>query len=105
MGNVAQRVCLTGLLWMTASACGSVSQVTPPAESPAVVTAEPSQEVPIEQPKAGLTDATVIELAALRKDTAGYEWFEFKPGVRKLILSGAPDSRHVSMLWYYESKP
>lgn len=49
---------------------------------------------------ASLTEATVIALADLRRNTAGYDWFQFKPGVKKLLLSGTPDSRHVSVLWY-----
>jgi ChrR Cupin-like domain len=68
--------------------------------------AETKVATPVLPQGASLTDATVIELAALRADTARYEWFQFKPGVKKLILSGTPDSRHVSVLWYgYEGQP
>ncbi|MET0285846.1 MAG: cupin domain-containing protein [Polyangiales bacterium] len=49
---------------------------------------------------AAMPDATVIELAKLRADPASFAWFQFKPGVKKLILSGTPESRHVSVLWY-----
>lgn len=49
-------------------------------------------------------EATVIELAKLRAEPASFEWFQFKPGVKKLILSGTPDSRHVSVLWYTEAQ-
>jgi hypothetical protein len=51
-------------------------------------------------------NATIIPLAQLRSDPAHFAWFQFKPGVKKLILSGTPDSRHVSVLWYgYEGAP
>jgi hypothetical protein len=36
----------------------------------------------------------------MRDRPGDYAWFEFKPGVKKLILSGKPDARHVSVLWY-----
>lgn len=67
---------------------------------------ETKAPAPVELQGATLAEATVIELSTLRSDTAKYEWFQFKPGVKKLILSGTPESRHVAVLWYgYEGKP
>ncbi|MDF1691268.1 MAG: cupin domain-containing protein [Zhongshania sp.] len=55
--------------------------------------------------QSAITQSTVIDLSDLRANTASYEWFDFKHGLKKLILSGTPDSQHVSILWYwYEDK-
>jgi hypothetical protein len=98
MRNVVRRACLLGLAVMTCSSCGAHAPAPAPVSAPAAPAAD--------QPGPLLSDATVIPLAELREKTAGYEWFQFKPGVKKLILSGTPDGRHVSVLWYgYEGKP
>ncbi|HEY6880692.1 MAG TPA: cupin domain-containing protein [Polyangiales bacterium] len=53
-----------------------------------------------------LANSTVIELATLRSDPARCAWQPFKPGVKKLILSGTPDAKHVSLLWYgFDGQP
>lgn len=106
MWNVARETCLVGLLGMAASSCGTASHGTMPPESSAKALPDSSVEALPESPATGLADATVIELSSLRKDPAHYDWFQFKPGVKKLILSGTPDARHVSVLWYgYEGQP
>ncbi|HEY6882214.1 MAG TPA: cupin domain-containing protein [Polyangiales bacterium] len=73
-----------------------------------MATAGSEQEVTLSPatPDLALANSTVIPLAALREDPARFSWFQFKPGVKKLILSGAPDQRHISVLWYgYEGQP
>ncbi len=63
----------------------------------------PTKDLP---DSASLAQTEILDLEDLRTNTASYEWFEFKPGVKKLILSGTPDTKHVSILWYwYEDKP
>lgn len=53
-----------------------------------------------------LEKTQVLDLEQMRTDTEGYDWFDFKPGVKKLILSGTPATRHVSVLWYwYDDQP
>jgi hypothetical protein len=105
MGNVARGACLIGALWL-AQGCGSASQAPSSiASAPVEPAAAPPEPEPPAVPTTSLADAVVIELAALRSDTARFQWFDFKPGVRKLILSGTPTTRHVSVLWYgYEGK-
>lgn len=106
MWNVARVACLVGLAWLASSGCSGARHGARAAKAPTSTPPEAPEPVAALPAGASLTEATVIELAALRADTARYEWFDFKPGVRKLILSGAPDSRHVSILWYgFEGKP
>jgi hypothetical protein len=42
----------------------------------------------------------VLELADLTANPSHYEWFDFRPNVKKLILAGAPETEHVAILWY-----
>jgi hypothetical protein len=48
----------------------------------------------------GLRAKTVLDLADLTADPSGYAWFDFRPNVQKLILSGAAETEHVAILWY-----
>jgi hypothetical protein len=73
---------------LATAACGGRAGSEPPSQSP-LAAATPD-----------LSDSTVVELGTMRAKTADYAWFQFKPGIKKLILSGTPDSRHVSVLWY-----
>jgi hypothetical protein len=43
---------------------------------------------------------TVLDLVDVKTNPAGYEWFDFRPNVKKLILSGAAETEHVAILWY-----
>lgn len=92
MWNTARGACLVGLLVM--SGCGTAK----PASVTGPTTGGAESALPVQG--AALTEATVIELAKLRSDPASFAWFQFKPGVKKLILSGTPESRHISVLWY-----
>ncbi|MEY4510276.1 MAG: hypothetical protein RLZZ450_2398 [Pseudomonadota bacterium] len=97
MRNVVRRARLLGSLVMACSSCGSHAPPPAPVRVEATQGAEPSGP--------DLSQATVIKLADMRAKPADYAWFQFKPGVKKLILSGTPDSRHVSVLWYgYEGQ-
>lgn len=101
MHRLFRRACSLGLAALAAGGCGAQAGSEPPARS-ALASAPLVGPVPTSD----LSDSTVVELATMRTNTADYEWFQFKPGVKKLILSGKPDSRHVSVLWYgYEGKP
>jgi hypothetical protein len=48
----------------------------------------------------GLQAKTVIDLADLTENPSDYPWFDFRPNVQKLILSGAAETEHVAILWY-----
>jgi ChrR Cupin-like domain len=43
---------------------------------------------------------TVLDLKDVTASPAHYEWFDFRPNVKKLILAGAPETEHVAILWY-----
>src|SRR5688572_19001577 len=43
---------------------------------------------------------TRLDLADLESNPDGYAWFDFRPNVMKLILSGAAETEHVAILWY-----
>lgn len=43
---------------------------------------------------------TVLDLVDVKTNPASYEWFDFRPNVKKLILSGAAETEHVAILWY-----
>jgi hypothetical protein len=47
---------------------------------------------------------TVLDLADVVANPPRYEWFEFRPNVKKLILAGAPETEHVAILWYTVAK-
>ncbi|MET0410485.1 MAG: hypothetical protein ABW217_04290, partial [Polyangiaceae bacterium] len=48
----------------------------------------------------GLGDKTVLALSELTASPEGYDWFDFRPNVQKLILAGDEASEHVAILWY-----
>ena len=42
----------------------------------------------------------MLDLGDVTANPTHYEWFDFRPNVKKLILSGAPETQHVAILWY-----
>jgi ChrR Cupin-like domain len=81
-GNPVKYVCaLSGAAFgLVLTACGSKSEPTPPS--------------------AALSAATVLDLKDVKTNPMAYEWFDFRPNVKKLILSGAAETEHVAILWY-----
>jgi hypothetical protein len=47
-----------------------------------------------------VSPTTVLDLGDVTASPSHYEWFDFKPNVKKLILAGAPETEHVAILWY-----
>ena len=43
---------------------------------------------------------TVLDLDDVKTNPTSYEWFDFKPNVKKLILAGAAETQHIAILWY-----
>lgn len=64
-------------------ACGS--DTDPPASNP---------------PESNLSTATELDLVDVKTNPTSYEWFDFRPNVKKLILAGAAETEHVAILWY-----
>ncbi len=48
----------------------------------------------------GLSSKAVLDLNDVKTNPTAYEWFDFRPNVQKLILSGAAETEHVAILWY-----
>jgi hypothetical protein len=66
------------------TACGSSDDATNPGNSPAAAGASSS----------------VLDLNDVKTNPDGYDWFDFKPNIEKLILAGTADSKHIAILWY-----
>ena len=49
---------------------------------------------------AALKTSTILDLNDLKKNPGSYSWFDFRPNLKKLILSGDANTEHVSILWY-----
>jgi hypothetical protein len=43
---------------------------------------------------------TVLDLDDIKANPGDYEWFDFRPNVKKLILAGAAETEHIAILWY-----
>ncbi|MGB3613553.1 MAG: cupin domain-containing protein [Elainellaceae cyanobacterium] len=50
-----------------------------------------------------LSDSIVVNLNELTAHPENYSFFTFRPNLKKLVLSGAEDSKHISILWYTAS--
>lgn len=48
----------------------------------------------------GLSNSTVVDLNDLTANPSNYDFFNFRPNLEKLILAGAADTEHISILWY-----
>lgn len=48
----------------------------------------------------GLSAETVLDLDDVKTNPGPYDWFDFRPNVKKLILAGVPETEHVAILWY-----
>ncbi len=44
--------------------------------------------------------ANVFDLNEISKNPDKYQWFDFRPSLKKMILAGAADASHISILWY-----
>src|SRR5438477_9009940 len=82
-------VCLA-LLW---TACGEEQNACPPNDA-GTDTGSDDAGGP------GLSAATVLDLDDVKTNPGPYDWFDFRPNVKKLVLAGVPESEHVAILWY-----
>ncbi|MGC1215856.1 MAG: cupin domain-containing protein [Phormidesmis sp.] len=44
--------------------------------------------------------SAIVSLNDLTANPTSYDFFSFRPNLEKLILSGAADTEHISILWY-----
>jgi hypothetical protein len=56
--------------------------------------------VALEQTDSSLGNSTVVDLNDLVANPTKYDFFTFRPNLEKLILSGAADKQHISILRY-----
>lgn len=61
---------------------------------------EPGSFVAQEPTDSGLSNSTIVDLNDVTANPSNYDFFNFRPNLEKLILSGAPDTQHISILWY-----
>jgi hypothetical protein len=90
MGAIQSRV-LTALGLVAFAGCGLISKYA---------MAEDMSEPALETRESGLANSTVVNLAELTAKPSDYDFFTFRPNLEKLILSGAADTEHISILWY-----
>lgn len=60
----------------------------------------PDAAIAAHEADAGLYHSTLIDLTQLIATPENYDFFTFRPHVKKLMLSGAADTKHISILWY-----
>jgi hypothetical protein len=46
------------------------------------------------------SEVALLDLEEVKTNPEAFEWFEFRPNLMKLILSGAAETEHVAILWY-----
>ncbi|PZV08074.1 MAG: hypothetical protein DCF32_05625 [Leptolyngbya sp.] len=92
MGFV-QSTALTALGLIALAGVGIVARET---EAAAVSEAAIAPEASV----SGLSNSTVVDLNDLTANPSNYDFFTFRPNLEKLILSGAADTEHISILWY-----
>jgi ChrR-like protein with cupin domain len=89
--NYLHKLPILVSLLVGAAACGSDDDSTDMTQTP---------EVPDGIDMEGLSTKTELDLADVKANPDAYDWFDFRPNVLKLILSGAAETEHVAILWY-----
>ena len=56
--------------------------------------------VAIKDSDLGWQHSTIVDLNDLTVNPSAYDFFTFRPNVEKLILAGAAETEHISILWY-----
>lgn len=67
---------------------------------PTIAMDEPGASMTPKETDSGLSNSTIVDLNALTANPNNYDFFTFRPNLEKLILSGAADTEHISILWY-----
>jgi hypothetical protein len=60
----------------------------------------PDSAIALHDKASALSKSTILNLKDLIANPKKYEFFTFRPNLEKLILSGAADTQHISILWY-----
>ena len=48
----------------------------------------------------GLDNSTIVDLNDLTANPSSYDFFTFRPHLKKLMISGEAETEHISILWY-----
>jgi hypothetical protein len=88
---------LSTLLCLILLACSSST-----GQTETTVKALPADSGALDAEDAGPGEATktVLDLTHVKDHPDAYEWFDFRPNVKKLILAGAAETEHIAILWY-----
>ncbi|KPQ33646.1 MAG: ChrR Cupin-like domain [Phormidesmis priestleyi Ana] len=70
------------------------------AEIPTAEIPEPGDAIALNELNSGAINSTIIDLADLTTSPERYDFFTFRPNLKKLILAGSEDAEHISILWY-----
>lgn len=52
------------------------------------------------EPEQPSSTTTALDLVDVKTNPDDYTWFDFRPNVKKLILTGAAETEHIAILWY-----
>ena len=52
------------------------------------------------EPKTEIASAAILDLRDVAAKPDPYAWFDFRPNIKKLILTGAAETQHIAILWY-----
>lgn len=88
---------LSTLLCLILSACSSSTGQT---ETTIKAPQADSGALDAEDAGPGEDTKTVLDLTHVKDHPEAYEWFDFRPNVKKLILAGAAETEHIAILWY-----
>lgn len=83
---------------MSAMPDGASSELPDGSSSP--LDATPGELVDAMVMDAAAGGKSVLDLNDVSANPDSYEWFDFRPNLLKLILSGAAETEHIAILWY-----
>ena len=87
-------VALVPLIACSSTSGGQTETVVKPAKTDSGADSDSEDAGPADATK------TVLDLTHVKDNPDAYEWFDFRPNVKKLILAGAAETEHVAILWY-----
>lgn len=81
----------------SSSSGGQTETVAKAPETDSGAHSDPEDAGPVDATNA---TKTVLDLTHVKEHPDAYEWFDFRPNVKKLILAGAAETEHIAILWY-----
>ncbi|HEX4337345.1 MAG TPA: cupin domain-containing protein [Polyangiaceae bacterium] len=87
----------------TTTDASSTSDAAPPSDASSKGDAAPASDGGPGSDGGSTTDGgtlTLLDLDDVKTNPSAYAFFDFKPNVKKLILTGAAETQHIAVLWY-----